>query len=1229
MYFIDKSGFTATAFFPNGNRVDFNIKGDGSFEGPEGKDYGLEADGNGYLMTDKTLTKYFFDEDGYLTAIEDINGRRTEIDRDGAEINYISNSSGTLFFDYATYAPADLMGDVDEDGVLTIDDVIMVMQYAAGVISLTPRQFYLGDVNGDGVVDLADAALILRLISEENPSPSAQDEMPIDTDEMPLNTDEMSLDTKEMPFDTEEMTFDPEEMPIDTDNMPMDTDCISMDSNEEQQIIDCISGFAARKGLTTADIRSNTSNLEDALQMLVSTVNDERYDRITTINSNDERVFREIGKISQITDQTGRSVSYTYEDGYLLSFTNSEADPAENTINYTYEDHRISEISDFNGNTYLINTYDELGRIIYQELAGQGTTEFSYDFVERVSTITTPDNATHTYRYDDRQNITSVTDNYGTTEYTYEDGRITSITDKLDNTTFYNYSQPLIVGDVDGDGRVTTDDVLMIFQYIAGNITLTPRQLFVADVDGNGIVDYVDISLLLMYLVEASPAPGGKGNIIDEEDAQLIAGLITEFAAGKNIDISISKNSIATLEDLQSVLCTVTGRNPSWISFSYHKGNIYSIEYPDETEELFIYNMQNRVIRAMAKDNTIRYYDYDEQGNLLSFTDANGNTSSYTYDSNNNMLTSEDGEGNISEYEYNSEGNMTKSTDPLGNETFYDYDNQGRLIQQTNDDGSTVDYEYSPAGKLLKITDDDNNDQTYEVNGNGYYTVTTDPMNYSTITEYNEMNKPISVTDAEGNETEYDYDSVGQLSLTRDALGGEISYGYDLAGRMTSMTDARNNTWIYEYDAEGRLTSTTDPLNNVSSSEYDNMGRTVTTTNARNVPTYYEYDDMGRTTKIIYSYYPSYPLGDVDGNGELTPEDAILILQYYVGFVQLTPWQLFLADVNKDGVVDSTDAALILRLVVEGSPSGSVSRGDVVDLEVIRSILELIVNDDTARINEISSITNNRNSTTSLVEIQTLLNLAAGLEYPTDAYGVIIRNVYDANGNLIEQYDKNHNKWSYSYDANNRMIASIDPLEYVTTYEYNGNGQQTRTVSPEGAVTISEYDEMGRLSSSTDPEGNETTYEYDNLGQLIQVNYADGTPIVSRTSNEYYPNGWLKTTTAQDYGITSYQYNKNGQVRYITDANSGVTEYEYDELGRTISLTDAGNGKTEYEYDANGNLRYLTDAEGGITEYRYDELNRVILTIDPLNNESEVEYDEKDDVSYYTYMDLSANYFYE
>ena len=59
-------------------------------------------------------------------------------------------------------------------------------------------------------------------------------------------------------------------------------------------------------------------------------------------------------------------------------------------------------------------------------------------------------------------------------------------------------------------------------------------------------------------------------------------------------------------------------------------------------------------------------------------------------------------------------------------------------------------------------------------------------------------------------------------------------------------------------------------------------------------------------------------MGDINGDGEITPEDAILLLQMYVGLIPWTPRALLLGDINSDGIIDTTDAALILRLVVGG-----------------------------------------------------------------------------------------------------------------------------------------------------------------------------------------------------------------------------------------------------------------------------------------------------------------------
>ena len=54
-------------------------------------------------------------------------------------------------------------------------------------------------------------------------------------------------------------------------------------------------------------------------------------------------------------------------------------------------------------------------------------------------------------------------------------------------------------------------------------------------------------------------------------------------------------------------------------------------------------------------------------------------------------------------------------------------------------------------------------------------------------------------------------------------------------------------------------------------------------------------------------------MGDVDEDGDVTNDDATLVLDYVVGNCSLTSWQLFLADVDRDGDVTVEDAIMILQ----------------------------------------------------------------------------------------------------------------------------------------------------------------------------------------------------------------------------------------------------------------------------------------------------------------------------
>ncbi|KAJ3195633.1 hypothetical protein HK101_011569 [Irineochytrium annulatum] len=52
--------------------------------------------------------------------------------------------------------------------------------------------------------------------------------------------------------------------------------------------------------------------------------------------------------------------------------------------------------------------------------------------------------------------------------------------------------------------------------------------------------------------------------------------------------------------------------------------------------------------------------------------------------------------------------------------------------------------------------------------------------------------------------------------------------------------------------------------------------------------------------------------GDANGDGVITPADALLVNKYIKGLITLTPGQIEALDMNDDGVLDAKDSALIM-----------------------------------------------------------------------------------------------------------------------------------------------------------------------------------------------------------------------------------------------------------------------------------------------------------------------------
>ena len=78
---------------------------------------------------------------------------------------YATNSEGTAYGEVVSFTTQqqNLVGDVNEDGVVSIDDVSVLLSHVLGNITLTDQALINADVNGDGVISIDDVSTLLNM----------------------------------------------------------------------------------------------------------------------------------------------------------------------------------------------------------------------------------------------------------------------------------------------------------------------------------------------------------------------------------------------------------------------------------------------------------------------------------------------------------------------------------------------------------------------------------------------------------------------------------------------------------------------------------------------------------------------------------------------------------------------------------------------------------------------------------------------------------------------------------------------------------------------------------------------------------------------------------------------------------------------------------------------------------------------------------------------------------
>lgn len=221
-------------------------------------------------------------------------------------------------------------------------------------------------------------------------------------------------------------------------------------------------------------------------------------------------------------------------------------------------------------------------------------------------------------------------------------------------------------------------------------------------------------------------------------------------------------------------------------------------------------------------------------------------------------------------------------------------------------------------------------------------------------------------------------------------------------------------------------------------------------------------------------------------------------------------------------------------------------------------------------------------------------------------------------GNLV--YSEYGNGWNkvYDYDHLGRLVSTnsadmYNDTTYATTnYKYNKLGQLARFYdSLSGITTDYDYDALGRLSTVRTSDGSlDRYYNYNQKGQLSNQSYSGYFGLYKDQNFSYNADGYLFNMT-DDPASTTNTIDQFGRVtqHQLVDMTGGNTVYTtgYTYAGgsgganatTTLVGTESisGFGSYNYDYLPNGNIYWQKNTRNGVVKeicYTYDGLGQLI-----------------------------------
>lgn len=756
-----------------------------------------------WVMTKPDRTQFYFDEDGYPSAVVDRNGNtqtftheeRRSQNKPVKFLQYVTDPAGrqTLTLEY--YQKGEDYQFVDDSGQLVSDTNLTNPHIIDQLRSVT-------DVDGRRIeLFYTDKGLMARLVDGAG-TPKAK--------------------TFRYAYDALQGNRNVKLVGV-TDPRGNTTDLSYYDPPPEPKFHWWAESITARDGGTTGFAYVDPDG--QAGSVIETTVTDPETNPMVYVTDG-------FGRPTSVTDALAQTTSLAWDaDNNVVELT--EANGAVTSWTYDQDTGYPLTITDpeanANGTPATVLTYQtELGGHV-AELASKTSPQgrawtFGYDLVGNLTEVTDPASFSTSYEYDTfgrlvraidaNQQPTVFTDYHdtgfpelivdplgGQVETSYDArGNVLSVVDEVDATTTVDY-----------DVFNRPGEMVQSLDAGAGEFITTPAPVY----DPNDNVT-----------VATAPNGGAMLTAYDPADRPVQFTLPEDNPGGPARVATVSYDLVGNVLSETEPLGSLTPADPADHVTSYGYDQVYQLISVTDAEG-------NQTVN-----------DYDTVGNLIETVDARGNPTGYAYDRNHRLTTVTDAAGHTTRTEYDLDSLVTATIDQEGvrTETVYDQRSMVSEVRSPHRPGSTriTRYEYDPVGNPVRVTSPRG-------------AATTEPDDFVQQTVYDELNRPVEqILPFDPGDPEHDSPD-------------RIFYEYDEAGRVTMVSappsagqTVRNNTHTSYLDT-GWVETTTDPWGIVTAYDYNVLGqqtgRTLTSAGG----------SSGRT--MTWEYFPDGKLAARSDDG--------------------------------------------------------------------------------------------------------------------------------------------------------------------------------------------------------------------------------------------------------------------------------------------------------------------------------------------------------------------------